>query len=170
MKNNIQILNDDIYNYIRTSHKLIDNIFKNLNNLRKALGSSKSKLTEISTYYLNNTSTSYISIIEVQNLLLNYYKDEYELIIPKINSLLEQFEKATKESIQKEEKIVDNLYMKLENKNVTIENANEDDYRNIKLDLYHAKSYINEIIEKAKEKIRKEMNLKDSGFFISNKL
>ena len=169
MKNNIQILNDDIYNYIRNSHILINNIFKNLDYLRKSLGSSKSKLTEISTYYLNNTPTSYISIIEeAQKILLNYYKDEYNIVMPKVNSLLQQFEKTTKESIQKEEKVVDNLYMKLENNNVTIENANEDDYRNIKLDLYNAKSYINKTIEKAKDRIKKEMGLKDSGYFISN--
>ena len=106
MKNNIQILNDDIYNYIRNSHILINNIFKNLDYLRKSLGSSKSKLTEISTYYLNNTPTSYINTIEeARNILLNYYKDEYEIIMPKVNSLLQQFEKATKESIQKEEKV-----------------------------------------------------------------
>ena len=169
MKNHINILNENIYNFIRNAHKLIDNIFKNLNSLGKSLSSSKSKLTEISTYYLNNTSTSYVTTIDkAQNLLLNYYKDEYNLILPKINSLLKEFEDSTKESIQKEEKIVDNLYTKLEKKQVSIENANSEDYRNINLDLYNSKNYISEIINKAKDKIKKEMDIKDSEYFISN--
>ena len=169
MKNNIIILNDNIYNYIRNSHILINNIFKNLNKLGKSLSSSKSKLAEISTYYLNNTSTSYINTIEeAQNILLNYYKDEKDFILPKINSLLKQFEDATKESIQKDEKIVNNLYEKLENKKINIEYANDDDYKKLNLNLYNSQNYISDIIEKGKEKIKNEMDLKNSGYFISN--
>jgi len=169
MKNNINILNEKIYNYIRNSHILINNIFKNLNKLGKSLSSSKSKLTEISTYYLNNTSTSYINTIEeAQNILLNYYKDEKDFILPKVNSLCKEFEDATKESIQKDEKIVNNLYQKLENKKINIEYANNDDYKKINLNLYNSQNYISDIIEKGMEKIKNEMDLKNSGYFISN--
>jgi len=169
MKNNINILNENIYNYVRNSHILINNIFKNLDKLGKSLSSSKSKLTEISTYYLNNTSTSYINTIEeAQKILLNYYKDEKDFILPKVNSLCQEFEDATKESIQKDEKIVNNLYQKLENKKINIEYAYDDDYKKINLNLYNSQNYISEIIEKGKEKIKKEMDLKNSGYFISN--
>ena len=169
MKNNINILNEDIYSYIRNSHIIVNKIFTNLRNLGKSLDSPKSKLTEISTYYLKNTPKSYTNTIEeAKNLLLNYYKEEKNLIVPKVESLLKLFEEATKESINKEEKIVDNLYNKLENQSINIQNANNDDYRQINLDLYNSINYINEIIEKAKEKIKNEMDLKDSGYFISN--
>ena len=36
------------------------------------------------------------------------------------------------------------------------------------LDLYNSKKYITDIIAKGKEKIENEMDLKDSGYFISN--
>ena len=63
MKNNIKVLNNDINNYIQNSHILVNNIYKNLQNLSQSLNSSKSKFTEISTYFLNNTPSSFIDTI-----------------------------------------------------------------------------------------------------------
>ena len=169
MKNNIKILNSDINNYIQKSHILVDNIFKNIQNLTKSLNSSKSKLTEISTYFLDNTPSSFLGTInEASEILMNYYKNEKELILEKIKEPLNMFESGVIESIKKEEKIINNLLSKLDNEQISITNGIEEDYRNLKLNLYNSKKYILEIIEKGKEKIENEMNLKNSGYFISN--
>ena len=86
---NLKILNKNIYEYIEESHNIIYLLFTNLEELSSSLSSSKSKLTEISTYYLNHTSTSYVTTIKkAQNILSNYYKDEFNLIKPQIDKIL----------------------------------------------------------------------------------
>ena len=54
-KSKLASINEAITPFISKSHKLLDDIFQNVRALSKALKSTKSKLTEISTYYLNNT-------------------------------------------------------------------------------------------------------------------
>ena len=98
---------------------------------------------------------------------MNYYKNEKQIILEKMQEPLNMFESGVKESIKKEEKIINNLLLKLDNEQTTITNGIEDDYRNLKLNLYNSKKYMSDIIEKGKEKIENEMNLKDSGYFIS---
>ena len=86
---NLKILNKNIYEYIEESHNIIYLLFTNLEELSSSLSSSKSKLTEISTYYLNHTSTSYVTTIKkAKNILSNYYKDEFNLIKPQIDKIL----------------------------------------------------------------------------------
>ena len=168
MKNNIKILNTNVYNYIQKSHILVDNIYKNINNLTQTLNSSRSKMTEISAFFTNNTPSSLVGTInEAEEILMNYYKTEKDLILKKINEPLKLFETKIKESLNKEEKLIDNLYSKLENDKINLENANEEDVRNLKLNIYNIKNYVNEIIKKGKEKILNELELKDSDYLIS---
>ena len=76
IKPNIKILNKNIYDYISESHNIIYELFCNLRELSSSLSSSKSKITEISTYYLNHTSTSYVNTIEkAKNILSNKTKN-----------------------------------------------------------------------------------------------
>ena len=169
MKSNINILYNNIYNFTNNSHNLIFYLFNNLKKLSESLNSKKSKLTEISTYYLNHTTNSYIGIIEeTKNIFNNYYKLEYDLIKPQIDSLIKTFENNLIESLQKESKIIDNLYKNIKNKKFTIERANDEDYERILNNLYSIKNYIDGIINKIENKITKEMDIKDSGYFISN--
>jgi hypothetical protein len=169
MKNNIKILNTNIYDYIQRSHILVNNIYKNINNLTKSLNSSRSKLTEISAFFTNNTPSSLIGTFnEAEDILMNYYINEKNLILEKIQEPLNLFESKIKESLTKEEKIINNLYSKLENEQTNLENGTEEDLRNLKLELYNIKTIVNEIISKGKEKIINELDLKDSGYFISN--
>ena len=166
---NLKILNKNIYEYIEESHNIIYLLFTNLEELSSSLSSSKSKLTEISTYYLNHTSTSYVTTIKkAQNILSNYYKDEFNLIKPQIDKILEIFEEKLTESLQKEIIIIDNLYEKIENKNFTIRQANDEDIKTILNNLYYIKNFMKEVIEKIKEKVRKEMNIKPNGYFITD--
>ena len=169
IKENIKILNQNIYDYIDESRKIINELFNNLNALSTSLSSSKSKLTEISTYYLNNTSTSYVSTIEkAKKILTNYYKDEYNLISKKVNTIIKEFETKITDSLTKEMKIVNNLYEKIENNNFTINKANDEDLKTILNNLYYAKNYLKEIKEKIIEKLRKEMDVKANGYFITD--
>ena len=169
IKQNIKILNKNIYDYIAESHNIIYELFCNLRELSSSLSSSKSKITEISTYYLNHTSTSYTTTIKkAENILSNYYKDEYNLIKPKIDEIVTIFEEKLTESLQKEIKIIDNLYEKIENNNFTIKQANDENIKTILNNLYYTKNFIKEVIEKIKEKVRKEMDIKPNGYFISD--
>ena len=169
IKNNIKILNKNIYDYIEESHKIINDLFNNLNELGKSLSSPKSLLTEISTYYLRNTTTSYTSTIqEAEEILTNYYKNEYNLILPQVEKILNKFEEKLKESVEKEMKIVNNLYEKIENKNYTIKDSNEEELKTILNNLYYIKNFLEELKTKIVTKVRNELNLKSNGYFISD--
>ena len=169
MKNYAEKLGDNVYNYIKQSHILIKKIFDNLKELGNTLNSKNNKITEVTTYYLNHTSSSYINTIQdVENILENYYKNEYDLLYPMIEELLKEFEDSSIEVLQKEKKIINNLYNKLQNKNFTIDYANDEDYKSIILNLYNSDKYITDIINKIKDYFKEEIGIKDSGYFISN--
>ena len=169
IKKNIKILFNNIYQYTEESHNIINQLFENLSELGKSLSSSKSKLTEISTYYLNTTCNSYSSTIEeAEKILINYYKDEYNLIKPKVDQVLKVFEDTIIQSLQKQSSIINSLYEKIENKNYTIELANEDELKTVINNLYYLKNYLIELIDKVKTKVIKEMDIKDNGYLMTN--
>ena len=169
IKQNIKILNKNIYNYLEESNTIINELFHNLIELSLSLSSSRSKLTEISIYYSNHTSTSYISIVQkAKNILINYYKDEYNLISNKVDIIIKKFERKITDSITKEMKNIINLYEKNENNNFIIKEANDEDLKIILNNLYETKNYLKEIKDKIIEKLRKEMDIKAYGYFISD--
>ena len=57
------LFEESISSFLSESHNLLYKIFNNLTEVTNILTSKKSKIEEISTYYLNHTDTSYISII-----------------------------------------------------------------------------------------------------------
>lgn len=61
-----------------------------------------------------------------------------------------------------------NLYEKNENNNFIIKEANDEDLKIILNNLYETKNYLKEIKEKIIEKLRKEMDIKAYGYFISD--
>ena len=169
IRNNINLLYNNINEYTRNSHNLIYELFDNLKYLSESLNLKKSKLTEISTYYLNHTSYSFIGIIqESEKILNNYYKLEYNSIKSKVNLLLKNFEDNLIESLQKESEIINYLYKNLENKDFTIQNTTDEDYQRTLNNLYYIKNAISEIVNSINDKILKEIDIKDSGYFISN--
>ena len=96
----INALNKNIYNYIQNCHKLVNNIFKNVQSLSHSLNFTKSKLTEISTYFVNNTPSSFIETIkEAEEILINYYKTEKNLVLEKMQESLNMFDKNIKKAI-----------------------------------------------------------------------
>ena len=130
MKSRFSIINTEIYSFLSTSHKLMDHVFQNIRSLSNSLSSTKSKLTEISTYYLNNTPDSFHDVaITAQNILLNYYKNEEDIIIGNVTKLIGNFKDNFNKATETGRMIIDKLLKNLENNyiNITIENGNEDD-------------------------------------------
>ena len=167
LKNNISILNDYIYKFIKESHILVNSISNNLNELGGLINTPKETITFISLYYMNHTSTSFTdAILEGQKILMNYYENEKELIISEVNKTLEDFEKNAIDSIQKQINLVNKLYERLKNLNLTIKDAKVDDYNLITTNLINSNNYLNRIITLFKTKVKNEMNLKD-GYFIN---
>ena len=102
LKKDIVILNDYIYKFIKQSNILVNKISNNMRELAELLKSPKQTIADISLYYLNHTSTSYIDTInKAKNILMNYYINQKDLIIPEVEQMLENFEKITIDSIQK---------------------------------------------------------------------
>ena len=144
LKKHTSILNKNIYDFINDSHRIINKIFNNLKELGSKLNSPKNRITEISTYYLNYTSTSYITTIkEAQNLLMTYYIKENELIIPQVNKMLEYFEEKVLNSLEKQRNLINNLYQNLEKKNFNIENATIEDFNRTINNLCNSGKYVN---------------------------
>ena len=167
LKNHIRVLNDYIYKYIKQSHILVNNLSNNLKELGYLINSPKQAIASISAYYMNNTSSSYINTIQqAEKILMNYYINEKDLIIPEVEKILQQFEEITIESIKRQLKIVNNLNSKIEDGNLTINDANDEDYKNIIANLDNSNKFINQIIDLFKKKVRNEMGLND-GYFIS---
>ena len=108
--------------------------------LGELLKSPKQTIADISIYYLNHTSTSYIDTInKAKKILMNYYINQKELVIPEVDKILEKFENITIESIQKQIYLMNNLTEKQNNSNLTIKDALEEDYRKVTTSLKNYK-------------------------------
>ena len=157
---------NEIYDYRINYHKLIDKIVNNLKELGDSLNSPKNKLTSIGTYYLNSTTNSFIN--NTKNIIENYEKNEKDSIIPKINLMINDFEENFMSSINKEINLVNNLYNKIKNKQYSINNTNNEDYKKILSNLDNSNYYINKILSEIENKIEKKINLNNNGYFISD--
>ena len=167
LKRDISILNDYIYNFIKQSNRLVNKISDNMKELGELLKSPKQTIADISLYYLNNTSTSYIDTInKAKTILMNYYINQKDLIIPEVDKILEKFETTTIESIKKQIYLVNNLTEKFDNMNLTIKDALDDDYIKITTNLNNSNLYLTKIIDLFKTKVKHEIPLKDE-YFIS---
>ena len=168
LKKNIKVLNDYLYKYIKESHILVYNISNNIKELGKLMKSPKQKISDISSYYMKNATVSYIQTIkDARDILLYYYENETNLIVPKVKEILKNFETLTIESVEKQMNLINKLNAKLENNELNIENSkDEEDYNKTLVNLHNSNYYINKIITLFKKKVENEMDLKN-GYFIS---
>lgn len=110
----VKALSNAIYNFLNQSHNKIRIMLNNLNTLSNTLLNKNNTFTEITNYYLNNTSSSFVGIIQnIENILQRYYIDEYNIIIPKVDSLLYSLEKNSNVSLKNELSYIKDLYNKL---------------------------------------------------------
>ena len=168
IKKDINILNDYISQFTKQSHQLVINISNNLKDLGNLIKSPKQAISDVSNYYLNHTSNSYLQTIEeAKNILYYYYINESDLIVPEVDKILEKFEIITMESLKKQINLVTILNNRLKNRNLTIDEGTDNDYEKIKTNIENSNNYISTIINLFKTKVKNVMDLKNNGYFIS---
>ena len=164
------LLNKNIKEFNIECLRLLFEISDNLNELGNSMNSEGSKLTEIYAYYLQKNSSKYSSTVEeAQNILENYYKDEANLILSKINEMINNFEKFLEEELKEEKNMIIQLATNLENKKFRINNISDDDndiLNSTISNLYDSISLINNITYNIKEIINSELDMK-GNYFIS---
>ena len=79
IKQNVDKLTDDIYGYINDVHELIRKMLDNLDELSNILLMKNNTYAQITNYYLNDTSFSFVNIIEkIKTILNTYFIEEFE--------------------------------------------------------------------------------------------
>ena len=163
-------LKNDVSTFLTNSHNFMFKLFGNLSELTEALSTNQNKIAEITSYYLNYTDTSYYEIIkEAKNILDHYYENEKNLIYPLINKKLESFEENTLDIIKKYQDMIASISERLNDGNLVIVLAGNEDYQKTITNLYNAKIIGNEIIEIVKNKFLESINLKSNGYFMTDK-
>ena len=165
------ILRNDISSFLIKSHDLLSYIFNNLTQISYLFSTEKSKIAEISSYYLNNTDTSYIGIIEkAKEILNNYYINEKNLIIPLINDLINNFSDVCVKSINKDLSTVEKVRNKLDEGKMTINLVNNgEEIKNVIENLYNSDIKVNNIISNVKQSFKDSINLQENGYFLTKK-
>ena len=161
LKNKVDLLNNNI-------QLAVNKIYYNLKELINLLNSPKNKLTEIVTFYINNTDSFHNDIIEKAKIIFDsYYKREFDTIISQIDLDLNNFKKNISYFLKNIINFMNNLKDNIENKSTTIENATDNDYKEITSNFENSNNLINEIIGKIKYKLKNGITYEDSGYFIS---
>ena len=165
-KKKFEIINKNIFDFLSESLSIIYKISDNLKELGNSINSEGNQLTQISLHYLNKKSSSYMDIIEkVEKILENYYKNEKDLIINStIYSIIENFEGNLSQSSEKEKDMIMELYKKLENKTILIENSTDNSLQETINYLSNINLLINNIKDKIKNLINNEIKLKGEYF------
>ena len=169
--NNRQKLKDDISTFLIDSHDLLQNLFLNLNELTNAFSSKKSKIAEISSYYLNYTDTSYTEIIKnAKEIIDNYYINEINLILPSFYELINKFpENTIKFELKNVQNNLDNINNRLENGSLLIESGTNDELQYTISNLYNSNIKFNSIINNVQQRFIESINIQSNGYFETQK-
>jgi len=168
-KNYTNILENNINDYLEESNNTIINVFNNLNKLKDLLLSPKNIYTEISTYYSNNTPTSYVNTIKkAEDIYLNYELKKELDVNKTLEIILNNFEQKYFETISKQYNLSNYLYSGLKNKTLTVESITNDEFEIIMKNLYYSKNYTNLIVDEIKYEIKKIIRDNMEKYAISN--
>ena len=163
-------LKKDVSDFLTESHNLMYTLFNKLTDVSNALSSDKSKLAEISSYYLNNTDEAYYDLIlNASNILQNYYINESELITKEVNPMIEYFYGNITIFVAKYQNQLDEINDRLNEGDLTIVHSTNEDYQKVIKNIYNTKLKANEIIETVRNKFQESINLQSNGFFETNK-
>ena len=163
-------LKKDVSDFLTESHNLMYKLFNKLTEASNVLSSDKSKIAEISSYYLNNTDESYYELIKnASNILNYYYKNEAELITNKVNPMLEYFYGNVTKIVAKCQDELDEINERLNSGDLTIVHSTNEDYQKVITNIYNTKLKANEIIETVRNKFQESINLQSNGYFETNK-
>ena len=164
-------LKSDVSNFLIESHELLFNIFENLTQVTNSLSSTKSRIAEISSYYLNDTDTSYVEVIkQAKEIMDTYYIKEKEFIEPLIDDMLNSFPETTFiEPLKNIQSSLDKICSKLDSGELLINLASNDDYKKTINNLYNSKIKVDEIITNVKQKFKESINIQSNGYFETQK-
>ena len=163
------ILSNNIHYYIEDLHELIRKMLNNLGTLSNILVTKNNTFTEITNYYLNNTSSSYYNIIQKIKIILNtYFINEYEIVNQQIQEILDLLELNSRETLKDELNSLKALYTNLKEKIYTINSITELQYQTVISNLENAYQYPPDIIKGIKDYIIEVMKIKENGYLISN--
>ena len=168
VKTYVQILHKNIYDYVDEMNRLIVNMLNNLNALTNTLISKNNTFTAITNYYLNNTSVSYINIIQsMKDIINNYFINEYNIIYPKIENLMNSFNKTSYDVLKKNLSYIEDLYNNLLNGSFKINNISDQEFKKVLSNLENSYKYPKDIIDKINNYILEMIEIKETGFFNS---
>ena len=108
-------------------------------------------------------------IQRIEDILINYYKDETTFIKSNINSMIENFEQYFLESLKNEKNMINKLSLQLDNRTIYIENIDDNITKKTINNLQNTINIINNIKMQIKDSINKEMDLKDNYFLPQSK-
>ena len=167
-KDHADMLSNDIYTYLDELHELINKILNNLKTLTNILITNNNTYTEITNYYLNNTSSSYYNIINKIKIIFDtYFIKEFENVIPKIDEFKSLIELNSNETLIHELNSLKDLYNNIKENIYTIENITTSQFETVFSNLDNSYQYPNDIIEEINKYINEIMYLKENGLFTS---
>ena len=165
IKKKFKTFNKNIYDFLIQSHQIINILSNNLKDLGDSMKTEGNQLTKIAFYYLKKDFSKYMNTAEnASEILENYYKNEATLIKSKINMTIEDFENNLLQNIEDELTMIKQLCQKLENKNLYIENIDDELLEKTINNFHNLTQKIDDIINKIKSMILKEMDLKGEYF------
>ena len=166
-KNNLK---RTLSSFLAESHQLLYYIFSNLTESTNLLSSKKSKIAEIYSYYLNNTDTSFVDIIQkAKEILLNYNINEKRVIQPLVDKMLNEFYNDSIISTEKEQKKLDILVEQLDSQKLNINLGNKEDSKNVIDNINNSKMKVIEILKGIVDIFNNSIGYQDSGYFESQK-
>ena len=106
-------------------------------------------------------------IQRIEEILINYYKDEANLIKTNINSMIENFENNLLESSKKEKEMISKLIPNLNNGTLYIENKDYNKSNETINNLENTINTLNNISIQIKNLIQNQLELKENDYFLS---
>jgi len=168
VKVQVEELRDSVYEFVNNTHTLVDIIYRNMKELGNVLINKDNPFTQITNYYLNNTSVSYVKMLaKSRRVFDSYFVREFNLTYPKIKNFLQMFEEESHEALEGDREYVLDMYTRLMNGSYTIVGVSEADFEKVLSNFLNTYNYTYDVIEKIKKFIMKEINIKDSGYYLS---
>ena len=169
IKNTVEDLVNTIYDYVKNSHLFVDNIYYNISELSHTLLDKNNPFTQITNYYLNNTFISYLRMVNMSRMVFEtYFEREFRKSYPKVQELIKIFEEKSEELLKNDREYIYDMYTRLLNGSYQIVDISKENLEKTLSNLLSSYNYTFNIIAKIKEYINEKIDIKDSGYYISN--